>query len=536
VRSRRRLQTRIARYIAFTVVVSLVVTAVGLLIARYISLRHAMEENARTYAALTSLPLVRAADVFRSTGRHMLQQRVTQWRDLSRDVVSFEVVDVNGVVVMRADPEDVVTYASADVAPRVEDPELLEAIRRLDPTAGRLTVPGEPRQYRVVAPAVEEWGRHTYSLVATFSYNSVNRQLLQATWLVLLHLVVGLVFADRVSVVLAGTITRSLERLHAGVRRIQEGHLDERVEVDSDDEIEDLADAFNAMAEKLLRTVDELQGANRELESLDQAKADLLANVSHELKTPLTALRGYQELLLQGDLGELPPEASRAIEVCQKNVRRLTLRIEELVQLSQLERTVVPDLELHTVHLGQLLHGVMETLLPRLEDKGILCSLNLATDLPSALGNPEDLERVFLNLLDNASKFTSEGGFIRVSAEPYTHDGRSGVLTRVADTGVGIPRSEQLRIFDRFYQVDPSARRRHGGMGLGLSLVRSIVEAHRGAVWVESEESRGSTFFVWIHCHSSDSSSSRHAAVRWSGSGRLEPVGKASKSDTGRRP
>jgi signal transduction histidine kinase len=166
-------------------------------------------------------------------------------------------------------------------------------------------------------------------------------------------------------------------------------------------------------------------------------------------------------------------------------------------------------------------------MLPRLEESGLTCSLNLSSELPEIPASAEHLERAFLNLLDNAAKFTPAGGTIRVSAERSVHEGRSGVLVRVTDTGVGIPSGEQVRIFDRFYQVDPSARRRYGGMGLGLSLVRSIVEAHRGAVWVNSEPGRGSTFFVWLSDRVRESSSSgRHLVAGRPPSGRLSrPVG-----------
>ena len=124
--------------------------------------------------------------------------------------------------------------------------------------------------------------------------------------------------------------------------------------------------------------------------------------------------------------------------------------------------------------------------------------LQVQPDLRVVEANPEQIERVFLNLLDNAVKFTPQGGTVLVIAEACDHEERNGVLVRIQDSGVGIPPTELVRIFDRFYQVDPSSRRRFGGMGLGLSLVRSIVEAHRGAVWAESEEGIGSTFFVWL--------------------------------------
>ncbi len=527
-RPRTRLRIRIARYLAFVVVVTLLATAAVVVVLRQHSLVSAMERSARTYAALVSVPLADAVERYRTSGHQILRQRVGTLMELNQDVVRLEVVDVRGSVVLRADRERVEIFPDEASAPRIEDPELYGRLRELELDARRITLSGTGRVYRVVAPAVEDWGRHAFTLVVDLSYRSVTRELLGVVAVMSGLLLVGLMVADRVSVALAGTITQGVDRLSAGVHRIQEGFLDERVAVASNDEIEELAEAFNSMAGQLSRTIDELRAANRELESLDQAKADLVANVSHELKTPLTALRGYLELLADGDLGQTSPEADRAIEVCLKNVRRLSLRIEELVELSRLEKNGLPALVMDTVHLGRLLHGVVETMLPRLEEAGLVCSLNLATDLPVITASAEHLERIFLNLLDNAVKFTPSGGVIRIAAEPSIHEGRGGVLVRVADTGVGIPPGEQVRVFDRFYQVDPSARRKYGGMGLGLSLVRSIVEAHRGAVWVASETGRGSTFFVWLPDRARDSSSSgRHSPVRSPASGTLGRPGTA---------
>lgn len=519
---RDRLQNRVARYIAFVVVVTLLATGTVVVISRQRSLVAAMERSARIYAALVSVPLATAVDLYRTTGHHVLRQRVRSLVELNRDLLRIQVVDVQGRVALSASRDEIEVYPNPEVAPVLEDHELLERVRDLELHAERIVRPGAGRAYRVVAPAVEDWGRHTFTVVLDLGYRNVNRELLGMAAVMGGLLMVGLLVADRVAVALAGTITRGVDRLTAGVHRFQEGELAERVEVASNDEIEELAEAFNAMAGDLARTIDELRAANRELESLDQAKADLVANVSHELKTPLTALRGYLELLAHGDLGGVTPEAARALEVCLKNVRRLSLRIEELVELSRLEKDVVPQLVTDSVHLAKLLHGVVETMLPRLEESGLVCSLNLSGELPPIVASAEHLERAFLNLLDNAAKFTPAGGTIRVSAEHSVHEGRGGVLVRVSDTGVGIPAGEQVRIFDRFYQVDPSARRRYGGMGLGLALVRSIVEAHRGAVWVSSEPGRGSTFFVWLPDRMRDSSSSgRHPVLVRTPSGRL---------------
>jgi len=487
--------------------VSVVAVGVVLTIPRYLRERDMMEAGAVTYASLVVQQVAHSANLYRTTGRHILDRRVGELMALNPDLVRLEVVHVGGEIVLQADVSGALTLAEQGQAQRTEDPETLRMIQSLKIEARRVRDSSGQMLYQVVAPAVEEWGRRTYSLVAYFGYDRVDRELLHSVLVVGSFLAVALFLARRAAVFLAGSITANIERLRDGVGRIREGHLDERVKIDSHDEVEELAAAFNAMADTMADTIQRLRETYRELEVLDQTKADVIANVSHELKTPLTALRGYLELLAQGDLGQLTDEAARSVSVCRKNLRRLDLRIEELVQLSQWERRVDVTGPSEEVHLGHLLHGVVETLLPSLEEKGVYCSLNLATDLPPVVGNSGQVEQVFFNLLGNAGKFTSAGGSIRVTAEPRSRDDQRGVLVQVEDSGIGIPKNALLRIFDRFYQVDPSTRRKYGGMGLGLALVQSIMEAHRGAIWVESVEGKGSTFSVWFPLRPSDSGS-----------------------------
>ncbi len=520
VSQRRRLQNRIRRYLATTVVLSLVLAFAAVVVSKHRSMTRTMEESAATFASLISLPVSKSVEVYRTTGQHMLRQQIQHWMRLNPDVVRLQVVDVEGRIAMDTDGNDLVTYAEGEASPRVSEPGLLEAVRSLVTSHRRVTDPSLGSVYRVVAPAVEDWGRHTFSLVATFSYKGVQRQLWGTVLALLVVLGVGLAVVYGVSGPVSQTITQGLKKLHDGVQRISQGHLDEQVDVRSGDEVQDLAEAFNSMAARLRGTIDELRRANRELESLDQAKADLLANVSHELKTPLTALRGYLELLGAGGLGPLDDRAGRAVEVCTKNVERLQRRIDELVQLSQMEKPGRKPV-MGPVRLGELLHGVVETFLPRIEQAQLMSTLVAPADLPVITGSDEQIERLFFNLLDNAVKFTPAGGSIRLAAAPNVHHGRSGVLVTIADSGVGIPASEHVRVFDRFHQVDPSSRRRYGGMGLGLSLVRSIVEGHRGAVWVESEPDRGATFFVWLPDQYGGESSGQFPVAREERSDRL---------------
>jgi len=517
-----RLRRRIAASIALAVLATLMLSGIGLVLSKRRSLLDTMEASARTYAGLIALPLARLAEEYRASGFERLRSRLGHLMALNSEVERLAVVDVEGRVVLEATRDAVRTAPVGRALERIEDPELLAAVRSLEISARRTQVGGR-RVYRVVAPCVEEWGRHAYSLVASFGYERVNRAVLEAIATTSGFLLLGLVVAYLASVPLARNISQHLEQLHEGVLRIARGEFNERVEIRSGDEIEDLANAFNAMARDLHRTVGELRRAYGELLSLDRAKEDLLANVSHELKTPLTALRGYLELLADGQLGPLEPRAERAVEVCQRNLRRLTVRIEEMMMVARVHRGMILPAD-EPVALGQVIDTAVETLLPRIERKRLYCSLSLPPDLPQVHGSVEHLERVFLNLVDNAIKFTPEEGFIRISAEVAGHGGREGVLVRVADSGVGIPKDKLDRVFDRFYQVDPSSSRAHGGMGLGLALVRTIVEAHGGAVWAESDEGRGATFSVWLPLRRESSGARRAFREPEPETGRSGPV------------
>lgn len=490
-----RLRRRITTSVALVMLVTLVVAGFGMVSAEKRSLTRNMERSARTFVRLLAFPLV-APGTEDEAAVELLSLKVASYLELNEAVRTLRVVDVNGGVRMTADRVSVATYPPSR-RPRLSDPELMEAVRSSELTATRLPRQDGSGHYRVVAPLSASGEKHLYSLVAEFDYADVNREILRTLLMTGALLLVGLVVVYQVSASLARRVSWGIDKLHEGVLSISRGRFDQPVEVATGDEIEDLAEAFNSMSRELSSTIEELRQAYGELLSLDQAKEDLLANVSHELKTPLTALRGYLELLAEGRHGELDEQARSAVTICRRNLDRLTTRIDEMMQVAEAQRGVM-ELTMKRVRLTDLLHGVVESLLPRFQRKGVYVSLNLAHDLPSVRGSVEHLERIFFNLLENALKFTPEGGTVRVSAHRDVRGGAVGALVGIADSGPGIPPDRLTRVFDRFYQVDPSARKKYGGMGLGLALVRTYVEAHDGAVWAESEPGAGATFFVWL--------------------------------------
>ncbi len=233
----------------------------------------------------------------------------------------------------------------------------------------------------------------------------------------------------------------------------------------------------------------ELVRALEQQRDLDRMKNEFIQNISHELRTPLSIVRGYAELLEQGDLGDLPPAQRDSIGVIARRSRMLSKMLDDLLAILAAESRRMAK---EVVDLAKLIEGMLIDFQPAARQAGIVLAANIAPDVPPVSGDPVHLRRVVDNLVSNALKFTPSGGHVAVC---LTQDGGSVVL-EVSDTGIGIPPEQQQRIFDRFYQIDGSTTRRYGGVGLGLALVKEIVESHGGRVSVVSRENQGSTFRV----------------------------------------
>jgi two-component system phosphate regulon sensor histidine kinase PhoR len=225
-----------------------------------------------------------------------------------------------------------------------------------------------------------------------------------------------------------------------------------------------------------------------ELRRLERVRQDFVANVSHEFKTPLTAIRGFAETLLGGALDDVE-HRGRFVEIIQEHAERLTRLTDDLLKLSTIEAGKM-DLELRTVSPPDLLKMCADTASFAAKRKQQTIKIECARDLPAVRGDAGRLRDVLQNLLDNAVQYTPAGGHIVASAER----GGDEIVFTVADNGIGIPQAEQERIFERFYRVDEGRSREVGGTGLGLSIARHIAEAHGGRVWVESAIGQGSRF------------------------------------------
>jgi two-component system, OmpR family, phosphate regulon sensor histidine kinase PhoR len=229
-----------------------------------------------------------------------------------------------------------------------------------------------------------------------------------------------------------------------------------------------------------------------ELRKLERVRRDFVANVSHEFRTPLTAIQGFAETLLAGAMND-PQDRERFLEIIVEHSRRLARLTEDLLMLSKMDADRL-ELEIRRVSVAQLIESCMETSRHRAAEKEIEISVKPFNGLPDVAGDRRRLAEVLQNLLDNATQYTLSRGRIVVSAEVRGAE----VVFTVADTGIGIPTADQPRIFERFYRVDAARSREAGGTGLGLSIAKHIVEVHGGRIWVESEVGRGSQFHFSI--------------------------------------
>ena len=270
----------------------------------------------------------------------------------------------------------------------------------------------------------------------------------------------------------------------------------ERVDLDQavTEQILQLRSALQAANRTLERRVEErtaeLQKALERVSELNQLKANFISNISHELRTPLTHIKGYIELLVTESLGPVTEEQKHALQVCQQSGNRLETLIEDLIMVSLASRGEL-SIQQENVDIRRIANLAVKSSMTKATDRGVNVHAVVDDNVPFVQADSQKIAWVLHELIDNGIKFTSSEGSVVVSIK---QEGENLVVISVTDTGIGIPAGLLSDIFEPFHQLDSSSTRRYGGTGLGLSLVRQIVEAHGSMLDVQSVEGRGSTF------------------------------------------
>lgn len=248
--------------------------------------------------------------------------------------------------------------------------------------------------------------------------------------------------------------------------------------------------ANRSLEQRVQQRTAELQQALERLSELSQMKANFVANISHELRTPLTHVKGYIELMVSESLGPITPEQKHALQVSQQSAARLEGLIDDLIMFSLASRGEL-SLKLESVDIGRLANVSVRAVQQKARDRGVSVHAVVDKDLPLVQADSQKISWALSQLLDNAVKFTSSGGRVVLNAQRET---ANLVIVSVTDTGIGIPPHRIEEIFEPFHQLDGSSTRKYGGAGIGLALVRQIVEAHGSMLEVDSLEGKGSTF------------------------------------------
>ncbi|HET8797494.1 MAG TPA: ATP-binding protein [Thermoanaerobaculia bacterium] len=355
---------------------------------------------------------------------------------------------------------------------------------------GRLPIRGDDPRHagaeKVFSAASLPGGGYLYVILGGEDYDSVVQQL-RGSYILQLSAAIGfggLLFGLVAALLLFAAMTRRLRALAEAMSAFRRSDFSKRVVIrtsDRGDEVDRLASTFREMADRMILQIDRLKEA-------DLLRRELVANVSHDLRTPLASLQGYLETLLLKEGALTPDEQRRFLEIAGRQSERLGRLVAELFELAKLDSQQTP-IRVEPFSMAELVQDVVVQFRLRAEQAGVALSADIRPDLPLVRGDIALLERVLVNLIDNAIRHTPAGGSVVVSLVP---DGGK-LSVRVTDTGSGIAEEALPFIFDRFYKAE-APEGRGGGAGLGLAIAKRILELHGTMLYADSRVRVGTTF------------------------------------------
>ncbi|MCL5030794.1 MAG: HAMP domain-containing histidine kinase [Bacteroidetes bacterium] len=300
-------------------------------------------------------------------------------------------------------------------------------------------------------------------------------------------MIIALITAAIIGFLAIGFIIRNLNRIVNVIRDFQKGNLNARIKLKSKGELQEFANSFNDMANTIVNDIDEMK-------RMDYLRRELIANVSHDLRTPLSIIRGYIETVLIKDEKLSAEERKKYYDTILSSTDRLLGLVEELFELSKLEaKESLPDKEIFS--LAELLQDIHQKNLVIAKSKNINLNLDISENLPFINADIKMMEKVFQNLLDNAFKFTPSGGEINITLKRKNDE---QLIASITDNGLGIAEEEIPNIFERYYQVKRISIDNKQGTGLGLTIVKKILDIHNIKIEVKSELTKGTSFILTI--------------------------------------
>jgi signal transduction histidine kinase len=506
-----------------------------------------LKSHARSFVQFTA-PTIGTAynsckvdEVFRL--RDIIDNLIRQTEEIRR----VEIINKEGVVLFdSANRQYDHLFKSSQGSGQLIDSPNIEPIRALRSYQSEIRTP-QGKYWEIIQPYINEQGQVPFVIRYLANYDSLRSEIRRLVISVMAVNFLAVLLSIGMATILARQITKSVQVLADGTAAIAQGNFKLKLHVPTNDELEYLAANFNFMAEQLRQNIqqleeskakleesnlqlgrsnsrlaetnrrlensqkqlkevnqrledsnnklamanEQLEKANVELKELDRLKSEFLQTLSHELRTPLSAIKGYSDYLLEQMIGKITTGQERALRTIQRNTDRLAVHINSLLDLSRLETSNI-TLQFKAFPPINIINEVIAIQRPQLEKQQLEIRTVFDENLPAVWADPERLRQVMQHLLSNAIKFTPEKGKVTVFALAVA--GGRRVQIRVEDTGIGIKAEDQERIFERFYQADSSTTRNYGGIGLGLTLVKSILASHNSQIHLESQLNVGSTF------------------------------------------
>ncbi len=454
-------------------------------------LRANIEKNSKIVASLTVGSLCEAYDNYYETGYYKFRQRVLSLLSIDKELERVAIFTVDGEKVFDSDE---FKGKGVEQLEKDEKEKLDERIKKMNPSFSNVG----GKYHDVVFPYLEPWGWHRYSVRYYFTTEYLEKRLTVLRFVIFSVTFISVLLASIISHFQAQAVTKPLDTLTDAAKEITAGNFDAEIELAREDEIGILANALKEMVNRVKQDMAMLESqkqslseVNIELKKLNDLKSQFLASVSHELMTPLTSLKGYLDYLYQEKLGPLNEGQKRGLEVAKRNLVRLNKQILNLIDFSSLESGKF-ELSLTPFHIKGVVQEAVTNLDVKLTEKEIKHDEAIPESIPPVIADRERIIQILENLITNAVKFTDPGGSISIDCKHLNGKEAGKIEVCVSDSGIGISQGMKKKVFDKFFQIDPKSK--YKGLGLGLSIVKSILDAHHEKITLESKKGKGSRF------------------------------------------
>jgi len=456
----------------------------GVLILRNINTQiNTLVTQVRAYSKLTAKPIGDTYSLYYESGYLKFAELTNQILALNPDIKKVQIISVTGEILF--DSDQLINTQKPETIAKEQDSQVVEKVksnlRSESPSNG-----SNARPEQIIEPYFEDFGAHPFSVRYFVSYSSISENVFGTVTATML---LSLVFFVASIVLIISTVNKRIlspiEEVTRGAGKIRSGDLSYKIDVNTKDEVADLAAAVNQMAATLRKNIEDLK-------ALDKLKDEFVFIASHNLRTPLTIIKGYTEKLLNE--ADLSVGAKKEIENMSQATGDLETITESLINLVALEKGKEPVL-LSEVEITDLLRRTAEQFGEAASEKKISFIFEFPNQpLPKMRLDAGRISQAFANLIDNAIKFNKEGGKVIIKVEKNPKD----VTVSIQDTGIGIRKEEQSKIFEKFHRATDTLRYDYEGVGLGLYLTRLIIQSHLGKIWIKSNLGEGTIFFVQL--------------------------------------